>query len=195
MFGYFYHIMEDINLWLEIFAVLMGLLHVFLLTREKIIAWPFGLLSVSTYAWIFYDAQLYSDVILHFAYIVLNIYSWWKWSSKTNSSNQLPISYLNTTQRISLPLLTIFISFGLGWFMQQNTDADFPFGDAFTTVTSLTAQILLAFKKRENWILWIIVDIVAIAIYGAKGLYLTAALYLLYLTISIEGWRSWKTSE
>jgi nicotinamide mononucleotide transporter PnuC len=116
LFGYFYHIMEDINLWLEIFAVLMGLLHVFLLTREKIIAWPFGLLSVSTYAWIFYDAQLYSDVILHFAYIVLNIYSWWKWSSKTNSSNQLPISYLNTTQRISLPLLTIFISFGLGWF-------------------------------------------------------------------------------
>jgi nicotinamide mononucleotide transporter len=195
LFGYFYHIMEDINLWLEIFAVLMGLLHVFLLTREKIIAWPFGLLSVSTYAWIFYDAQLYSDVILHFAYIVLNIYSWWKWSSKTNSSNQLPISYLNTTQRISLPLLTIFISFGLGWFMHQNTDADFPFGDAFTTVTSLTAQILLAFKKRENWILWIIVDIVAIAIYGAKGLYLTAALYLLYLTISVEGWRSWKTSE
>jgi nicotinamide mononucleotide transporter len=59
----------------------------------------------------------------------------------------------------------------------------------------LTAQILLAFKKRENWILWIIVDIVAIAIYGAKGLYLTAALYLLYLTISVEGWRSWKTSE
>lgn len=187
--------MMNLNLWLEIFAVLMGLLHVFLLTREKIIAWPFGLLSVTTYAWIFYHNQLYSDVILHFAYIALNIYSWWKWSSKTNTTNQLPVTYLNSSLKISLPLLIISATFGLGWFMRQNTDADFPFGDAFTTISSLTAQVLLAFKKRENWILWIIVDVVAIAIYSAKGLYLTAGLYLLYLAISIEGWRSWKTTE
>jgi nicotinamide mononucleotide transporter len=79
--------------------------------------------------------------------------------------------------------------------MQQNTNADFPFGDAFTTVTSLTAQVLLAFKKRENWILWMVVDVVAISIYSAKGLYLTAGLYLLYLAISFMGWRSWKISE
>lgn len=195
MIGYFYRIMTNLNLWLEIFAVLTGLLHVFLLTREKLIAWPLGILSVATYTLIFFDNKLYSDVILHIGYIALNIYSWWKWSSKANTSNHLPISYLNFTFRIWILVLIILGSSGLGWFMQQNTNADFPFGDAFTTVTSLTAQVLLAFKKRENWILWMVVDVVAISIYSAKGLYLTAGLYLLYLAISFMGWRSWKISE
>ncbi len=185
--------MSGLNLYLEIFAVLTGLLHVFLLTREKIIAWPLGLLSVTTYAWIFFDNNLYSDVILHFGYIGLNIYSWWNWSYKKDNSTHLPITYLHSSLRIGLPFFIISGSLGLGWFMQQNTNADFPFGDAFTTVTSLTAQILLAFKKRENWLLWIIVDLVAISIYTVKELYLTSGLYFLYLLISIQGWNSWKT--
>ena len=76
--------------------------------------------------------------------------------------------------------------------MANNTDASFPFGDSFTTVTSLVAQFLLARKKLENWILWIIVDFVAIYIYSVKGLHLTTGLYVVYLILSTKGLMDWR---
>ncbi|RMD68810.1 MAG: nicotinamide riboside transporter PnuC, partial [Bacteroidetes bacterium] len=81
-----------------------------------------------------------------------------------------------------------------GWFMATHTDADFPYFDAFTTVASLVAQYLMARKKLENWIIWIIVDVVAIQIYYLKGLYVTSFLFVVYLGLSIKGWIDWKRS-
>ena len=81
-----------------------------------------------------------------------------------------------------------------GYLMANNTNADFPYGDAFTTVASLVAQFLLARKKLENWIIWIVVDLVAIVIYSLKGLYLTTFLYGVYLLLSAKGLYDWRQS-
>ena len=75
--------------------------------------------------------------------------------------------------------------------MHKNTSAVYVFPDAFILVASLVAQYLLALKKIENWILWILVDIIAIIIYYLKGLYVTSGLYLLYLILCISGWLQW----
>ncbi len=179
---------------LEAIAVITGLVHVFLLTREKVIAWPFGLLSVGLYVYIFQDARLYSDVILHLVYIGLNIYGWWNWSRKDADQATLPVSSLSRSARF---LYLVFILAGTlvwGALMQRYTDASYPFPDAFTTVASLVAQFLLTRKKLENWLIWIVVDVVAMNIYALKGLYLTTGLYGVYLLICIKGLLDWQRS-
>ena len=180
---------------LEIAGVIFTLLNVYLLTRQKILAWPFGLLGVSIYAYIFYSAQLYSDFILHLIYIVLNAYGWWYWASgHYEKEDDLQVTSLFPKEKV-IWIVTIVLGFLLwGYLMQRHTDAALPYPDAFTTVTSLVAQYLLARKKIENWILWIIVDIVAIIIYVIKDLYPTSILFAILLILSISGFLTWKKS-
>ena len=179
---------------IEFIAVVSGMTHVYLLTREKIIAWPFGLLSVGLYIFIFAESRLYSDMILHAIYVILNIYGWWNWANKGPEEDQLPVTRLTRTEAAAWSgfILVGFIVWGS--VMKANTNADFPYPDAFTTVASLVAQFLLARKKLDNWIIWIIVDIVAINIYMLKGLYLTSGLYAVYLFLCIKGLRDWRRS-
>ncbi|EKD81174.1 MAG: hypothetical protein ACD_39C01929G0001, partial [uncultured bacterium] len=82
----------------------------------------------------------------------------------------------------------------LGWFMATRTDASFPYPDAFTTIFSLTAQWLMSLKKLESWYFWIAVDVVAIGVYYAKGLYLTTGLYSLFLVMAVIGLLKWRKS-
>ncbi|MCB0572476.1 MAG: nicotinamide mononucleotide transporter [Phaeodactylibacter sp.] len=177
---------------MEFIAVVSGIIHVFLLTREKIIAWPFGILTVSLYIYIFAESKLYSDVILHVVYVVLNIFGWWNWARRGAGTIHVPITRLSK-QEIGAWAGLILVGFvAWGYVMGANTDASYPYGDAFTTVASLIAQFLLARKKIENWLIWIIVDVVAIAIYALKGLYLTTGLYAVYLLLSTKGFLDWR---
>jgi nicotinamide mononucleotide transporter len=178
---------------LELIAVVSGIVHVFLLTREKISAWPFGLLTVSLYIYIFADAKLYSDVLLHIIYVALNVYGWWNWARRrSTTARHIPITQLRPWEAGGWAAGIALGALLWGYFMAANTGADFPYADAFTTVASLSAQFLLARKKLENWIVWIIVDVAAITIYSLKGLHLTALLYGVYLLLSIKGWLDWR---
>lgn len=177
---------------LEIAGVIFTLLNVYLLTKQRILAWPLGLIGVSIYTYVFFTAQLYSDFILHIVYMILNAYGWWYWSTgRQKNSQDLPVTSLSVADRWRW-IFVIIPGFILwGYLMHVYTDAALPYPDAFTTVTSLVAQYLLARKKIENWILWIVVDVVAITIYSLKGLYPTSILYTILLALSIYGYISW----
>ena len=171
----------DFILLLESVAVIEGFTCVYWHTRENNWAWPAGLLSVILYTYIFWDINLYSDMILNGTYIVLNLYGWWAWRNRKAAIDNLKVSTLKRWEQLVVVLLMLFGTYAWGSLMQQQTDAAFPFGDAFTTVTSLIAQYLLTRKVIDNWLLWIIADVVAIYIYVVKGLYLTAILFVGYL--------------
>jgi len=185
----------DIIQIIEYIAVATGIIHVFLLTRGKVLAWPFGLISVGLYIYIFFLNKLYSDTFLHVVYVLLNIYGWWNWVKHRDNEAAVEVGHLAHRQRLLWPALIVVGVMFWGYGMQQNTDASYPYGDAFTTVASLVAQYLLAKRKLENWIIWIIVDIVAINIYLLKGLYPTSVLYGVYLILSISGWLQWRRME
>ena len=186
--------MEHLFQIIEIVAALLILVNVYLLTRERISAWPVGLVAVLLYLYIFASSKLYSDSLLQIVYVILNLYGWWVWSRKGPSNTHIPISRLDVQQALLWIVLAIIGSLSWGRFMSQHTNADFAYWDAFTTVASLIAQYLLARKVLENWIVWIIVDIVAINIYFLKGLYVTSILYFLLLLLCIKGIRDWKNS-
>ena len=177
---------------LELIATLTGLIHVWLLTREKVIAWPFGIVSVAIYVYIFFVSRLYSDAILHVVYIGLNTYGWYHWLQPTQIRQNIPVTRLTGKQLSTIIGAIVLLTLLWGYVMDTRTDADFAYFDAFTTVASLIAQFLLTRKKIDNWMIWIAVDLVAIPIYLLKGLYITSGLYTVYLILCVSGWLAWR---
>ncbi|MFQ5448494.1 MAG: nicotinamide riboside transporter PnuC [Saprospiraceae bacterium] len=177
---------------LEIIATICGLIHVFLLTREKIIAWPFGIATVTIYVYIFFASRLYSDAILHVCYIAINSYGWYNWARRKENVTEVKISRLRPSGIAILAAIVFAGTLAWGYLMDTNTDASFAYYDAFTTVASFTAQYLLTQKKIDNWAVWIAVDLVAIPIYLLKGLYVTSGLYFVYLLLCISGLIEWR---
>ncbi len=177
---------------LEIIATITGILAVVFQAKEKIYAWPFGIISVAIASYIFFNSKLYSDFGLHIIYIFLNIYGWVMWLQKESDKQVRATSLLSQKGILLSILITLAGSFILGYVMQNYTDADLPYFDAFTTSGSLVAQFLLAKKYLQNWFLWFVVDIVALPVYLYKGLYYFAFLFFIYLLLCVYGYFSWK---
>lgn len=180
--------------WIEPVAVVFGVACVILTIRQNIWCWPTGLVQVALYIFIFYKVKLYSDLLLHGIYVVLQIYGWYHWLHGGTRREILRVSTLGIRSRIALLAITVLGTAGWGHLMGTLTDASVPYGDAFTTVASLIAQWLMARKHLESWLLWIVVDVVAIGIYWYKELHLTCGLYAVFLMLASLGWFSWKKS-
>lgn len=181
--------------YLEIIATITGIIAVALQAKEKILAWPFAIVSVTLASIIFFDSRLYSDFGLHIIYILLNIFGWIMWSRHPQNQTVTPTLLLSNKGIILSLIVTICGTFLLGYFMSTFTDADLSYFDAFTTSGSLVAQFLLAKKYLQNWLLWILVDLVAIPVYLYKGLYYFSFLFFIYLLICIWGYISWKKTS
>ncbi|MBN1586034.1 MAG: nicotinamide mononucleotide transporter [Candidatus Omnitrophica bacterium] len=178
--------------WIEATAVIFGFICVWLTIRQNIWCWPTGLVQVFLYIFIFYHVKLYSDLILHVVYVVLQIYGWHYWLHGGHDRAAVPVALLSKIARTIWCLTVVAGTCGWGYGMATWTDAAVPYGDAFTTVASLAAQWLLARKKLESWILWVCVDVVAIGIYLYKGLYLTSGLYCAFLILAVQGFFAWR---
>lgn len=177
---------------IEAVAAGFGLLCVVLTIRQSIWCWPAGLIQVALYSIIFYQVKLYSDLILHVIYIGMQLYGWYHWLHGGEGRGELRVTSLSPRGRIAWPAAIAGVTCIWGYSMQTYTDADWPFGDAFTTVASLAAQWLMARKRLESWLYWIAVDVVAIGIYWQKSLYLTSALYTLFLILAMIGLSAWQ---
>tara|TARA_R110000868_G_scaffold256417_2_gene513137 strand:+ start:1674 stop:2282 length:609 start_codon:yes stop_codon:yes gene_type:complete len=179
---------------LEWIATVAGFLCVFLLIKRSLWSFAFGLVQVSIYAWIFYDVKLYSDMLLNVFYIGFQFYGWYIWRNSQDNNGHVQVLKGHLSEYLICCFVVIISTIILGYLMSHHTDASFPYPDAFTTCASLTAQWLLSRKKLFNWAFWIVVDIVAIAIYWQKGLYPTSALYVCFLVMAMIGqWQWYKT--
>ncbi len=190
---------------LELLGTISGLLCVYLTAREKVICWPIGIVNIVFFFIMFYQVRLYSDMILQVYFLATTIYGWWNWKNpKTkkdaNKNNELKITMMSLRSILINLIIIIVATFLLGFFMSNihtiipqifKDRAAFPFLDAFTTVGSINAQLLMAQKKRECWILWVIVDIVATIVYFMKGINLVAIEYIVFGIIAFTGFLSW----
>jgi nicotinamide mononucleotide transporter len=180
---------------LEGVATLLGLINITLLVRRSIWNYPFGLAMVALYADIFLQAKLYSDAILQLFFFVIQLYGWWAWWRVGGAGQPIAVLRLTTPARIAWAVMIALITALWGQAMHAYTDASFPWWDGGIAVTSVAAQILLARRRLENWVLWILVDVAAIGLYAVKGLALTAGLYVVFLILSAVGLRQWLRAE
>ena len=176
---------------IEATATLLGVVNILLLVRRSIWNYPFGLVMVALYARIFFQARLYSDAALQLFFFVLQLYGWWAWWRAGGAAQAILVERLTPAARIAWLVMIACASVAWGAIMHAYTDASYPWVDAGVAIASIAAQILLARRRIENWVLWIAVDIVAIGLYAAKNLYFTSGLYVLFLLISVGGLVEW----
>ena len=178
----------------EVIATLLGVISVGLLVRQNIWCWPTGIVMVTLYIFIFYDARLYSDMGLQGAYVVMQAYGWWHWLHGREGEVELPVTRVTPSAASGWVAVGVFGTAGLGTVMARYTDADLAYWDAATTVMSLVAQYLQARKVLECWLVWIAVDVLAIGIYLYKDLHVTTLLYAVFLGLATWGYLSWLRS-
>lgn len=175
----------------EIIGTVFGLLCVILTVRQSIWSWPTGIISVLAFMLLFFQIKLYADMGLQAFYIITGFYGWYLWLYGGKNQTKLQISTLSNRARILFFLVLIPTIYLMGYFLKTYTDASLPFWDSIASTLSIFAQILLMKKWLENWVLWVLVDILSIGIYFYKGVYLTAGLYVVFLFLAITGFVTW----
>ncbi len=178
---------------LEIIGFVFGVAGVWLTIKEHWACFPVGLVNVGVSLFLFLDQKLYSDTVQQGVYIILLSYGWYRWNTAGNKV-VLKVGVLEPMMRAVLIAAFFVIALTMGYFFDTYTDADVPYLDAIATAMSFIAQFLIARKKIENWLLWMVVNVLYIGIYTYKGLYLYAILFLIYLVLAIKGYLTWKTS-
>jgi nicotinamide mononucleotide transporter len=178
--------------WLEIVAFVMAVAMVVLNMRVDPRAWPLAIGSSLLYFALFWNSKLYGDASLQIVFAVVAAWGWQQWLRGVQpDGSALRVRWLGARGRwVALGALA-FAWPATGAFLARYTDTDVPWWDAFPTAASLVGQWLLGRKYIENWPTWLVVNVVAVALFAYKGLWLTVILYALFVAMSVAGWRAW----
>ena len=177
---------------IEVIAAICGLICVTLVVRRSIWNYPFGIAMVILYAWIFYDFRLYSDALLQIYFLIVQLFGVYWWLNGRAGDGLVRPVHLPARAAILWTVSAGLASASLGYVMATRTDADLPYWDAVTTILSMAAQFLMARRYLQSWLVWIVVDVLAIGIYWTKGLTPTAVLYGVFLVLAIAGYVNWR---
>jgi nicotinamide mononucleotide transporter len=182
---------------LEIAAAGLGLVNIVLVVRRSVWNYPFGLAMVAISGWLFIQphVRLYSDAGLQVFFFMVQLYGWWNWSRARVSAGEVAVLRLRSSLQAGIAIAVVAATLVWGALMHRFTDASLPWWDAFIAMASVAAQLLMARRYLENWILWIAVDLVAIGVYAAKGLMLFAILYFAFLILSVMGLIGWRKAS
>lgn len=184
---------------IEMTAVALGLANVALIIRRNVWNYPFGIAMVVLYAWIFYDYRLYSDALLQVYFVVIQLYGWWYWLRGRGDDRRIVVQRLPVAHWPYYAVAAVAGVAVLGTAMATWTDAAYPYWDGTVAILSVIAQLLLSRRQLESWVLWIVVDVLAIGLFSVKELYPTAALYGVFLILAALGlvaWaRAWRRRE
>jgi nicotinamide mononucleotide transporter len=178
----------------EAIGVAFGIAGVWLTIRQRIWCWPVGLVNVTLFAFVFFHARLYGAAALQLVYAALSVYGWYQWLHPGPDRRDLVVSWTPRRWWIGLGVTGSVFAAGLGVFLQNRTDAALPLLDAATASFSLVAQWMTTRKWIDNWLLWIVVDVVYVGMYLSQRLYPTAGLYAVFLVLATVGFREWRRS-
>ncbi|WP_256002448.1 nicotinamide riboside transporter PnuC [Pedobacter deserti] len=177
--------------WPEWLGVITGFACIYLAAKEKVLSWPVSIVSVLTYAWVFYDARMYGDMILQFYFLLTAFYGWFYWN-RTTEQPQKAVTSLRLRDWVFAIISVSLLSVLLGLFLDHFTNSDVPYADGYCTAMSFVAQYLLTRKVLQNWVMWIIVDLCYIPLYIYKNLNLSAVFYAFLIVIAFKGYSDWK---
>lgn len=182
------------DLALEIFGTFIGLLYLYYEYKAHRLLWLMGIIMPAVSIGIYYNAGLYADMGINIYYILAGVYGYilWTFKNKKRREVELPITHTPRRHFIYLTAITICLTALIYYILVYFTDSTVPLWDALTTALSFTAMWMLARKYIEQWWVWIVVDILSVALYIYKGIYFYAGLYTLYIIIAFMGYHNWR---
>jgi nicotinamide mononucleotide transporter len=182
--------------WLDITTTLLGLAYILLEYKANIWLWLVGFVMQALDIVLYYQKGLYADCGMEFYYIAMTVYGFtiWRFGKKRKADNGevLPITHFKASLILPWAVATVVIWGALYWFLAYCTDSSVPVADAFTTALSFVGIWALARKYLEQWLIWIVVDVVTCGLYFYKDIPFKASLYGLYVVIAVLGFMKWR---
>lgn len=179
---------------LELIAIFFGLLSVWLAKKNNILVFPTGIINTGIYVYLLWKWDLLGDMIINFYYVVMSVYGWYHWSRKKGEQNQYEIAIASKKEwfySFYIFTATILLVVGVYLFFGKFTHWT-SYVDTFVTGIFFAGMWLMARRKIENWLFWIIGDIISIPMYFVKGYTFTSMQYLIFTIIAFYGYQEWK---
>lgn len=199
----FFTILDYPVSYLEFVGTVLYFASVWLIARRNVWTWPVGIASVILYMMLFYQFALYSDTLEQIYYLVASAFGWWYWV-RGDKAEKVATGFSGPKEMTLWAGVTLVLGLALGAAMSQihlwlptifPEPAAMPYLDAVTTVMSFSAMWLLALKKAESWLYWLIVDIAAIYVYFTKGILFVGLQYIVLLGMAVYGFLVWKPTQ
>lgn len=188
------------NHWIEIFAVVTGLLYVYLQIKQNKIMWIVGFISSAMFVYVFFNSQIYAQSVIYVYYVVISVYGYWKWSRVAKyevrgagcDNGIVSTSYPVPRAPYLLVAISLVLSIIIGFVLTNFTDSPIPFFDGLVAGFSIVATWMVTQKIIQHWYFWIGINLFCVPLYLSQGLYFTAFMFLVYFIMSIIGLREWK---
>jgi len=184
--------------WVEAIAVLAGIVSVWYSRKENILVFPTGLINTTLYIYLSYKGHLFGEASVNLYYSIMSIYGWYLWTRRKEDQQTYILQITTSSKKEWIQQLAFFavfylvIYFTLIYLKTAFAPEAIPWADAFASATAYTGMWLMAKKKVESWIWWILTNIASIPLYFIKGYAFTSVQFLVLLILAIAGWYSWK---
>jgi nicotinamide mononucleotide transporter len=179
--------------WIEILAVVLAVAYLLLAIRQSIGCWVAAFVSSCLYVWVLFGARLYMESVLNAFYAAMAIYGFWQWRERSGGA-ALEVTRWSAGRNVLGAVGVLGLSLVTSYFLRRFTPAAWPFADSMVSWASVFATFLVARKVYENWHWWLLIDSASLCLYFMRGLYLTMALFALYLVLIVIGMREWRRS-
>ncbi len=191
-----YYGYRPLFIYLEIIAVIFGFLSVWYSKQENILVYPTGIISTLIFVYLLWQWGLLGDMMINAYYFSMSIYGWYVWTRKVDAVHFTPVTTMTKKEHVYAILLffgTLLFVYLVYDYFDRWTDWS-AYLDTFTTGIFFVGMWLMARKKLENWIFWIVGDLISVPFYFYKGLTITSLQYFLFTIIAVYGYISWKKS-
>ncbi|TYA70098.1 nicotinamide riboside transporter PnuC [Seonamhaeicola marinus] len=185
---------ETLDVVLEAIAIVFGFLSVWYSKQNKVLVFPTGMISTAIFVYLLIKWELLGDMMINAYYFIMSAYGWIIWTRKVDETHVTPIS--RTTKKEKITSIFIFIATLFFVYAVYNAfdkwTSWMAYVDTITTAIFFVGMWLMAKRKIENWIYWIVGDVISIPLYFYKGFTLTSFQYLIFTIIAIFGYLAWK---
>jgi len=189
------HTAHAMSPW-ELAAVICAIAYLVLAVRENVWCWLFAFISTAIYTVLFRDVSLLMDSALNVYYMAMAVFGWYQWTHGSTGPDGEPHTLAIRTMSIrqhGLIIVAITLLSGIsGYLLSEHSGAAWPYVDSFTTWSSVITTYLVTRKYLQNWLYWIVIDIVSVPLYIDRGLTLTALLFVIYIVIAVIGYVKWR---
>lgn len=193
LFGQYYGY-EPHFVYLEVIAIIFGLASVIFSKKNNILVFPTGMVSTAIFVYLLFKWELLGDMMINGYYFIMSIYGWYIWTSKNDKAELLPISRVTSKEKklsVVIFIATLIFVYAIYTIFDKWKDWT-AYVDTFTTAIFFVGMWLMAKRKIENWIFWIVGDIISVPLYFHKNLTFTSFQYLIFTAIAILGYLEWK---
>jgi len=175
----------------EIIAMTLGIAYIILIAKESLWGWVFGFFSTLIYTILFWEGALVSSSFLNFYYMIMAGYGYYSWN-KVEEDKKLSITTYLISKNIKIIVTGVILTIIMGYLSTTYSNAQHAYMDAFVMVFSIIATWLLTQKILENWLYWLVIDMVAIVLYWKSGYLVTVLLFGIYIVLGVFGFIAWR---